>query len=151
MPLVDDELDGLTYKVIGCAMHVHNAMGPGLKEEHYEEALAQELLNAEIPFERQSKVQVCFDETCVGHLILDLLVAEQLVVEFKARQWLLTDDELGQVITYLVASSLNVGLLINFGRKSLDFKRVFPPKKIDEYRSRVGRYLVRPQDPDSRP
>ena len=101
MPLVDDKLGDLTYKVIGCAMRVHNVLGPGLREEHYEEALAEELANAEIPFERQKKVEVSFEETCIGHLVLDFLVAEQLVLELKARPWLLTDDKVGQVITYL--------------------------------------------------
>jgi len=68
----------------------------------------------------------------------------------KARQWLLTDDEVGQVITYLAASGLDVGLLINFGRRGLDFKRVFPPKTVSDFRSRVGRYTVRPKKPSDR-
>lgn len=148
MPIVDDGTGGLTYQVIGCAMKAHNALGPGLKEVHYEDALAIELSNAGIPFERQKPVEINLGESNVGVVILDLLVAEQLVVEVKARSWLLTDDEIGQVITYLAATELSVGLLINFGRKSLEFKRIFPPKKIEEFRSRINRYTVGPSIPE---
>ena len=147
MPLVDDGTGGLTYQVIGCAMKAHNALGPGLKEEHYEDALAIELSNAGISFERQKPVEINLGESNVGVVILDLLVAEHLVVEVKARSWLLTNDEVGQVITYLAATELSVGLLINFGRRSLEFKRVFPPKKIEEFRNRINRYTVGPKTP----
>jgi len=147
MPLVGDGLGDLTFRIIGCGMRVHNTLGPGLKEEHYEEALAVELANEEIPFHRQKPVEVYLDESQIAVIILDLLVAERLIVEVKARQWLLTNDEIGQVITYLVATGLDVGLLINFGRKSLDFKRILPPTKVQDFRSRIRRYAVNLKEP----
>jgi len=147
MPLVDDGTGGLTYRIIGCAMAAHNTLGPGLREEHYEDALAVELASAGITFQQQKPVEVFYGETGVGLVILDLLVAERIIVEVKARPWLLTDDEVGQVITYLTGTELNVGLVLNFGRKSLEFKRIFPPKKVEEFRSRLGRYLVGPKEP----
>lgn len=144
MPLIDDRQGDLTYKIIGCAMNVHNALGPGLKEEHYEDALAVELRNSGVPFEQQKPVEIYMGESQVGVAILDILAAERIVVEIKARQWSLTNDEIGQVITYLMATGLEVGLLINFGRKSLEFKRVFPPNKAEDHRLR--RYLVNNKD-----
>jgi GxxExxY protein len=142
--LVDDGLGGLTYRIIGCAMSVHNALGPGLKEEHYEKALAAALAQESLTYERQKPLEVRLDESSVGVVILDLLVGGNVIVEVKARQWLLTNDEIGQVITYLLATDLHVGLLINFGRKRLDYRRVFRPKKLVD--SRVARYVVNPKD-----
>jgi len=78
MPLVDDGLGDLTYQVIGCAMRVHNTLGPGLREEHYEDALAAELANAQLPFEQQKPIEIHLGESQVGVVILDLLVPMQL-------------------------------------------------------------------------
>ena len=145
--LIDDGTGGLTYRIIGCAMRVHNALGPGLKEEFYENGVAVELTNEGIPFVRQKPVEVYLDQSRIGVIILDLLVAEHVIVEVKALKWSITDDEIGQVITYLTATGLNTALLINFGRRSLDWKRILPPTKVTDYRDRIGRYIVNPKEP----
>ena len=68
------------------------------------------------------------------------------VHNLKALSHLLTDEEVAQVVTYLAATGKPVGLLFNFGRRRLQFKRIFPPKKLDDWRDRIERYLWRPPD-----
>ena len=139
-------LEDLTYKVIGCAMRVHNQLGPGLKEAVYQRALSLEMEAVDLSFEAERPVEIFIDSTFVGLLYLDHLVEDQLVVEEKALSHLLTKEEIAQVITYLCATGLSVGLLLNFGRKRLEYKRIFPPKNVSRWRERINRYVWRPKD-----
>jgi GxxExxY protein len=116
----------LTYCIIGAAMAVHNALGPGYKEEVYERALAVELERRDIATERQVPVEVLHEGVPVALFYLDLFVQQIVVVEVKAFSHQLTNDERAQVINYLKATEAPVGLLFNFGRRKLEFKRVFP-------------------------
>ena len=118
----------LTYKIIGAAMNVHNVLGPGLKEEVYEKALEVELNKRDIVVRRQYAVPVEYDGEQVAIFYLDLFVDDQVVVEVKALSHQLTNDELAQVINYLTATGAQVGLLFNFGRRKLEYRRVFPSK-----------------------
>ena len=131
----------LTYRVIGCAMSVHNRLGPGLREGHYQRALAVEMESAGLTHEDEKAIEIYLDETRVGLLYLDHLVGGMIVVEVKALRHKLTNDEIGQVITYLAATGLQVGLLLNFGGRSLEYKRILPPQKLDDWKSRIGRYV----------
>jgi GxxExxY protein len=124
--LTDATGNDLTYRIIGAAMSVHNALGPGYKEEVYENALAVELRERNIPVQSQQPIEVWYEEQSVAIFYLDLYVAEQVIVEVKAFPHQLTNDELGQVIGYLKASSASVGLLLNFGRRRLEYRRVVP-------------------------
>jgi len=128
----------LTYQVIGAAMTVHNTLGPGLKEEVYEKALEVELNQRDITVVRQYPVPVEYAGEQVALFYLDLFVENQVVVEVKALSHQLTNDELAQVINYLKAASAPVGLLFNFGRRKLEYRRVFPPK-TDSPVQRTGR------------
>jgi len=138
-------LEDMTYKVIGAAMSVHNALGPGLKEAAYHRALSLEMERAGLSFETEKAVAVSIDGSQVGRLYLDHIVESQLVVEEKARSHLLTKEEIAQVITYLCATGTQVGLLLNFGRRRLEYKRIFPPKNVGRYRERINRYLATPR------
>ena len=139
MPLVlDDTGNDLTYRIIGAAMAVHNDIGPGFKEEVYEKALQIKLNQAEIAVERQFPVPVMYEGEQVALFYLDLFVEGQVVVELKAFSHQLTNDELAQMINYLKASEAPVGLLFNFGRRKLAFKRVFPSRD-DKPVQRIGR------------
>lgn len=128
----------LTYRVIGAAMAVHNSLGPGYKEEVYERALFAELAQREIGVERQFPVEVYQDGVLVGLFYLDLFVEQSVVVEVKAFSHQLTNDERAQVINYLKATGAPVGLLFNFGRRTLEYKRIFPSRD-DGPVQRVGR------------
>lgn len=138
-PLVEDVTgNDLTYRVIGAAMAVHNTLGPGLKEEVYEKALGVELSQQEIPAIRQHPVSVTYGSEQVGIFYLDLWVEDRLVVEVKAFSHQLTNDEIAQVLNYLKATGAQVGLLFNFGRRKLEYKRIFPARSSDPVQ-RIGR------------
>jgi GxxExxY protein len=140
----------LTYRVIGAAMRVHNALGPGLKEAFYQRALSLQMGNAGLGVEPEYSGEVDVDGVWVGLLYFNHLVEGELVVEEKALSHLLTEDEIAQVITYLCATEKKVGLLLNFGRHRLEYKRIFPPRNnIDRWRERIHRYVWTPrQGPD---
>ena len=133
--LVDDGLQGLTYKVIGLAMAVHNDLGPGHRESTYHNAMHQRYLDAELPAERELELPI-YDENgnFVNYYRPDHRVDETLLVEYKAHFHPITGDDMAQCIDYLAASACKVILLFNFGRRRLEWKRIFPPKKITEHR-----------------
>ena len=112
------EVDDLARAVIGSAIDVHRELGPGYSESVYEEALAQELFRAGIIFERQKSFKVKFRGCVVGEGRVDLLVDGRLVVELKAAERLMPVHK-SQVISYLKATSCNLGLLINFNENLL--------------------------------
>jgi GxxExxY protein len=136
--VIDPTGNQLTYQVIGAAMAVHNELGPGYKEEVYEKALCVELNQRGIFAQRQVQVTVDHLEEMVGIFYLDLLADDQVVIEVKALSHQLTGDELAQVINYLKAADKPVGLLFNFGRRKLEYKRIFPPVSSSPVQ-RVGR------------
>ncbi len=107
------ELDELASTVIGAAIEVHRHLGPGYLESVYEEALAVELSQRKIEYRRQHPVSVEYKGQAVGEGKIDLLVGDQLVVELKAVEALLPVHK-AQLISYLKASRLHLGLLINF-------------------------------------
>ena len=113
----------LTQKVIGAAMDVHRNLGPGFLESVYEAALAVEFRSQNIFFEQQRPVDVYYKGSVVKQFFCDFLVDNVLIVELKAVKQL-TDVEMGQVLNYLKATNLKLGLLLNFGAKSLHYKRV---------------------------
>ena len=135
----------LTYQIIGAAMTVHNKFGPGLKESVYHHALAVELRHAELGYEEERSAEILLDGEWIGLLYLDLVVQESVVVEVKALPHMLTNEELAQVITYLGATGHRAGVLINFGRGRLEYRRVLPPRKLDAWRDRVRRYAWKPR------
>lgn len=133
--LVDDGLGGLTYKVIGLAMAVHNDLGPGHRESTYHSAMHQRYLDADLPAERELELPI-HDENgnFVNYYRPDNRVDGRLLVEYKAHFHPITGDDTAQCIDYLAASDCNVILLFNFGRRRLEWKRIFPPKKVSEHR-----------------
>ena len=133
----------LTYRTIGAAMAVHNTLGLGYKEEVYERALSVELDQRGIPAQRQFPVEVWHENVPVALFYLDLWVDEQVVVEIKALSHQLTNDERAQVINYLKATGAAVGLLFNFGRRRLEYQRIFPGAAGDQPVQRLGRDNVK--------
>jgi GxxExxY protein len=139
MPLVTDATgNDLTYKLIGLAMEVHNEIGHGFKEEVYEKAFEVKLNHAGIEPFRQFEVFVDFEGERVATFYLDLFPNQKVIVEIKAFSHQLTNDELAQVINYLKATGASVGLLFNFGRRRLEYRRVFPGKDMKPVQ-RIGR------------
>ena len=106
-------LDELAHDVIGAAIEVHRALGPGYTENVYEEAFCIEMANKNISFERQVKVAVNYKGQKVGEGRLDLLVAKVLLVELKVVEMLAPIHQ-AQLLSYLKMTHLKLGLLINF-------------------------------------
>jgi GxxExxY protein len=136
----------ITYRIIGAAMAVHNELGVGLPEVMYHRALWSALQRDDFAVEFEKQVEIRINDEFVGYLYLDLLVADSIVVEAKAVPHLLTSEEIAQVLTYLAVTGASVGLLLNFGRHRLEYKRVLPPKQHQDWRTRVRRYVWRPQE-----
>ena len=116
-----DELSG---RVIGAAMRVHAALGPGFTEAVYQNALAIEMALDGIPFEREEKLEVRYRGEVVEAYRVDLLVDQRLILELKAVQAILPEHEV-QVVNYLAATGLERALLLNFGARSLQVKKKF--------------------------
>lgn len=114
----------LTGTVIGCAMRVHSSLGPGFLESVYEHALAHELRKQGLLFATQQPIDVQYDGIVVGHFTADIFVHNQLIVEIKAVQTLINAHEY-QLVNYLVATGIDIGLLLNFGAPSLQCKRKY--------------------------
>ncbi len=134
----------LTYSIIGAAMRVHSRTTRGLREQHYQNALTAELLKEGLTVSEEHHVELFDGEVWLGRLYLDHWVNECVVVETKAFAHALGNQEIGQVITYLAALDAKVGLLLNFGRPSLEKRRILPPKSREGWQSKVAQYLWRP-------
>ena len=113
----------LTGKVIGCAMTVHTGLGNGFQEVIYQRALAIEMGDQGLSFTREHVMPVYYKGRQIGSRRVDFLVDSVVSVELKAVARL-EDTHLAQAMNYLEAYDLEVGLLINFGARSLEFKRV---------------------------
>lgn len=111
-------LDRLTGDIIGCAIEVHRVLGPALLEVIYEQALGIELRAHGIPFEQQVPVRVRYKDNVLKGQRLDLLVAGEVVIEIKSLQKL-PSFAIAQVLSYLKATGLKRGLLLNFGKPKL--------------------------------
>ena len=113
----------LTSKIIGCAMEVHKALGNGFQEVVYQRALEHEFILQGVSYYREFEMPVFYKEKKVGTRRVDFLVGDIVSVELKAVT-VLEDVHLAQAINYLEAYNLVVGLLINFGTKSLELRRL---------------------------
>jgi GxxExxY protein len=110
--------DELTEKIIGAAIEVHRTLGPGLLESIYEEALCHELGLRDIGFQRQVAVDISYKGRVIQGQRLDLLVGGEVVVEVKSLR-AIPEAAMAQVLSYLKATDLKRGLLVNFGEKQL--------------------------------
>lgn len=117
-------IEEITYQIIGACQKVHRQLGPGFIENIYHQALVRELMLRKIPFESQKELEVFYEGFRCGTFRPDIIVAGRAIVEMKAVKDL-CPDHWAQTKSYLKASGIETGLLINFGRKSLDVKRVY--------------------------
>jgi len=116
------ELENLTQKIIGCAMTVHQALGPGFLESVYQDALLVELRHAGLQGKPNSRIPVHYREESVGDFIADVLVENLIILELKAVSEIHSAHE-AQLVNYLHATGLEIGLLLNFGSSKLEIKR----------------------------
>ena len=124
-----DPESALTAKIIGCAMEVHKVLGNGFQELIYQRALTIEMNRQKLSYSREHEMEIYYKEENIGTRRVDFFVERKIMVEIKAIIQL-EDVHLAQAINYLEAYKMQVGLLINFGNRSLQFKRVMKPKNI---------------------
>lgn len=117
----------LTSQIIGCAMTVHNTLGNGFQEVIYQRALEIEMSFAGLYFKREFEMPIIYRDVQIGTRRVDFYVEDKVSVELKAISQL-DDTHLAQGLNYLEAYNLEVGLLINFGERSLKFKRLLNKK-----------------------
>jgi GxxExxY protein len=120
----DSAINALTHKIIGCAMEVHRALGNGFQEVIYQRSLAIEFSLQGLSFGREIEMEIFYKTQSVGTRRVDFFVEGKVMVEIKAIEKL-EDVHKAQAINYCEAYNIADGLLINFGGKSLDFKRVY--------------------------
>lgn len=116
--------EALTHKIISCAMKVHSTLGNGFQEVIYQRALAIEMQKNKLEFQKEMEMKIFYDGIDIGTRRVDFFVAEFIMVELKA-VIKLEDVHLAQAMNYCQAYNLPIGLLINFGSKSLEYKRVY--------------------------
>jgi GxxExxY protein len=118
-----DELNDLSYRIIGIAIEVHKKLGPGFQEKIYEQALLKEFEKSGIEFEKQKVVRVDDDGFGLGNQRIDLLVNGKIILEIKTCTKIIPIHR-DQVISYLKTADKKLGLILNFGRRKLEIKRV---------------------------
>jgi len=153
MGKVQTPYDELTYKILGLAMAVHNDLGPGFSEEIYQRAMALGMTDDGVLYDREFPIELTFRGQKVGKFELDFVAGRQIILELKAVTALAAVHQ-QQIIAYLAASGLPIGLLINFGATRLEYKRIFPPKAIQSssaYKSRQNQSVLSVQSVDSKP
>jgi len=121
--------EDITKKIIGCAMAVHGVLGNGFQEVIYQRAMAIEMEFQDLSFEREKEMLIFYRDTQIGTRRVDFFVEGKIMVELKA-VIRLEDAHLAQAMNYCEAYNMEIGLLINFGAKSLQFKRIHNNKLI---------------------
>ena len=116
-------LNRISEKIIGCAFSVSNSLGAGFLEKVYQNALLIELANAGLQAEKEKQIQVLYKNQVVGDYFADILVNQQVIIETKAVQSL-NEIHQAQLLNYLKATNLSLGLLINFGTPKIQIKRM---------------------------
>ena len=122
--------EDITHKIIGCAMKVHSTLGNGFQEVIYQRAMAIEMPKQALHFLREMEMAIFYDGEQIGIRRVDFFVEDKIMVELKAVIDL-NDNHLNQCRNYLEAYNLPVGLLINFGSNSLQYKRIYNTKHSD--------------------
>lgn len=139
----------LTHRIIGCAMKVHSTLGNGFQEVIYQRALAIEMGRQGLGFQREMEMSIYYEGIDIGTRRVDFFVEDIIMVELKALIKL-EDVQLAQAMNYCQAYNLPIGLLINFGAKSLEFKRVY---NVNHYENKAYKKQIlqskNPANPNS--
>ena len=123
--------EDLTRNIIACAYKVHNKLGFGFLESVYRRAMMIELAKTGLKAKEEKPLTVYYDEHIVGDFSADILVEDEVIVELKSVQQVAKGHEL-QLVNYLNGIKLDIGLLINFGPRSVDIKRKYRKQETEE-------------------
>lgn len=119
-----------TYKIRGVLFKVYNELGPGFLEKIYKRAVIEELEKQHIPFVLEKKYAIRYNNKIIGYNLIDLIVYDKIILELKAVNNL-ERFHISQVLAYLKATGLKLGLLVNFGAERLEIKRVISTDGTD--------------------
>ena len=119
----------LSYAIVGAAMEVHRELGPGFLERVYENALIHELKLRGLKCEQQKHLDVVYKGVLVEHYVTDVLVEDKVILELKGVPTPIMDKHLTQSLNYIAATGLELCIILNFGRPSLEHKRVVRTRK----------------------
>ncbi len=113
-----------SFKIIGCCMEVHKALGKGFNEIVYKEALEIEFKRRNLFYSKEKKFQIMYKEALLSrYYIADFVIFDKIILEIKAIE-ALTNSEIKQTLNYLAVSNLRLGILVNFGSDTLTYKRI---------------------------
>ncbi|HCJ67100.1 MAG TPA: GxxExxY protein [Elusimicrobia bacterium] len=118
-----EDLNKLTGKIIGLAIKVHKLLGPGFVERVYERALSYEFKKEKLNFRNQAIIKVQYEDLEIGDQRVDFMIEEEVIVEIKSVSKIIELFE-HQMLSYLKTSDRRIGLILNFGRRSLEIKRM---------------------------
>jgi len=113
----------LSYLLMGILFEVQNKLGTKYQEKHYQKAVEIKLKALKIPYERETKVKLEFENEKLGDFFVDFVVDNKIVLEIK-KVWKITQDDIKQVLRYLKATKLKLGIIANFKHQRLEFRRV---------------------------
>lgn len=113
----------LTGKIIGIAIETHKKLGPGYNEKIYQRVLARELDQNKIPHKSQPKICIIIEDFNAGYQILDFIIDNKVILELKSSKEI-NNEHIKQMISYLKATNIKIGLILNFGKSKLEIKRI---------------------------
>jgi len=140
--IINIDVNDITRKIIGCAMKVHTTLGNGFQEVIYQRALAIEMQKQNLVFQREMEMTIFYDGIDIGTRRVDFFVEDKVMVELKALEKI-EDVHKAQAINYCEAYNIADGLLINFGGKSLEFKRVYNKKLVNPVDNPVNPIILK--------
>jgi len=117
----------LSYKLMGALFKVHNKLGSSYKEKYYQRAIEEELRLQKVPFEKEKMISIGYGNKGIGRYYLDFVIDRKIVLEIKAVPFF-KKDYLDQVLTYLDAAKLKLGIVANFRTKRLTYRRLVNPR-----------------------
>jgi len=113
----------LSYLIMGILFEVHNKLGTKYQEKHYQQAIETKLKQSKIPYRREAKIKVDFENEKLGDFYADFIIDKKIILETK-KIWTITTDDIKQVLRYLDATSLKLAIIANFKHKRLEYRRV---------------------------
>jgi len=113
----------LSYQIVGILFSVHNELGYGLREETYQKAIASALKNKGIPFKEKLKSKLLIGDRVIKNYFIDFLIDDKIVLEIKAQERFYKDN-IAQVYDYLKSKNLKLGIIANFTKQGVKFKRI---------------------------
>lgn len=117
-----------SYRIVGACMKVHSALGAGFLEAVYQEALKEEFKKQEIPFEEQKKLSLFYENLRLKKFYrADFYCFDKIIIELKAVDYL-NNNMRNQLMNYLKATKTKLGILVNFGKRSLEYNRILNPE-----------------------